>query len=176
MALPPAKILLACAPPVAVVTVAGRAAVERTRDFRAAVERLGQLGVKEVHVDLSGCLLMDSMFSGTLANLAADGGLRFTVFNANERIADQLENLGALKFIRLARGDEAASDAGPAAEVPALPADRRATAESCLEAHRFLMAIKEENRAKFETLERFLEDEIRAMPPSPPAAPNPSSE
>jgi anti-anti-sigma regulatory factor len=170
MALPPARITLAVAPPHAVFKIAGRAAVERARDFKAAVENLGSSGIRDVYLDLSECLLMDSMFSGILANLARGPGPRFTLLQANARITDLLDNLGALRFVRLGLPTETIPEAGSASAVDALPADKRATAECCLEAHRFLMGLKVENQTKFETLEKYLEAELRAMP-APAAEP-----
>ena len=166
MPLPPAKITIAVAGPNAVIKVAGRAAVERARDFKSAVESLSGSGIRDVYLDLSECLLMDSMFSGVVANLASGGGPRFTVVVANARVLDLLDNLGALRSVRVAHSEERAPAAGDGTELAALPTDKRAMAECCLEAHRFLMDLKTENRAKFETLEKYLEAEIRSMAPT----------
>ncbi len=163
MPLPPAKIQLAIAGPTAVIKITGRAAVERARDFKTAIESLRATGVRDVYLDLSECLLMDSMFSGVLANLASENGPRFTLVDANARVTDLLDNLGALRAVRLARSDDKVPELGESAELASLPADKLATAECCLEAHRFLMDLKSENRSKFETLERFLETEIREL-------------
>jgi anti-anti-sigma regulatory factor len=175
MALPSAKISVAVSVPVAVVRIEGRAASERSRDFKLALQRLASTGVREVFLDLSGCLLMDSMFSGVLSNLALHGGLRFTLVDANERILDLMDNLGALPHVRILRAEEGAPCLGPAEELAALPLDKRAVTELCLEAHRFLMELKAENRAKFATLETFLEAELKSLslPATPVPPPNP---
>ncbi len=172
MPLPPAKITIAVAGPNAVIKVAGRAAVERARDFKSAVENLSGSGIRDVYLDLSECLLMDSMFSGVVANLASGDGPRFTLVDANARVLDLLDNLGALRSVRVASSEDRAPSVGDGKELAALPTDKRAMAECCLEAHRFLMDLKTENRAKFETLEKYLEAEIRSLSPAHAARPS----
>ncbi len=171
MAFPPARISLAVSVPQAVIKVAGRAAVERTRDFKAAVQNLAVIGVREIFIDLSECLLMDSMFSGMVANLAAGPDLRFTLVDANQRVTDLLANLGALELFRVAHAREGMPDLGPVKELPVTCYDKRATTECCLEAHRFLMELQQENKARFETLEKVLQAELDAPAPAEPMAP-----
>ena len=167
MAFPPARITVAVGVPKAVIKVAGRAAVERTRDFKAAVQNLAAGGVREIHVDLSECLLMDSMFSGMVATLASGPELKFTLVDANQRVTDLLANLGALRFFQLASGTEGTPEVGPAVELPVSAYEKRATTECCLESHLFLMRLQKENEARFQTLEKVLQAELSELPPAP---------
>jgi anti-anti-sigma regulatory factor len=98
---------LACAGGVAVIRINGRAAVERARDFDAAVRQMAVQGVREVHLALAGCPLLDSTFSGTLAGLAEaspDGKplVQFVLHDARARIVDGLANLEVLPLLRVA--------------------------------------------------------------------------
>ena len=181
MALPPARISLAVAVPNAVIKVAGRAAVERSRDFKMTVQNLEAIGVREFYLDLSQSLVMDSMFTGVVANLASGPNLKFTLVDANQRVTDLLANLGALQFFSVLQGLEGVPEVGPARDVPPSTYEKLATTECCLESHRFLMGLQAENRARFGNLEKVLEAELlaapsgapveRVPPPASPAAP-----
>lgn len=162
MAISGSKILVWVEPPTAYVRLVGRAAVEGARDFKALVLRLDQQGIREFCLDLTECKIMDSTFSGVLAALATDMKLRqvqFSLVHPNERISDLLDNLGVLPLLNVIT-DGGPAFHGSAQEVSSTSASKQETAECCLEAHRFLMALKPENQGKFAELTRILEQQI----------------
>jgi len=165
MGLNPARISMAVEPPRAVVRIVGRAAVERARDFDGAIRGLVGRGVSDVYLNLAECPLLDSTFSGTVALLAEEqkeaGPLvRFTLVAAKSRIVDGLANLEVLPLLKVA---EAGTETGISAvevEVPMAQTSRLEAGEFCLRAHRALMALSEENRARFKELESMLAAEV----------------
>lgn len=170
MPLPGSKILVWVVPPTAFVRLEGRATVERARDFKVLVTRLDAEGIERFCVDLTDCKLMDSTFSGILAALATElgpstgGPARFVLVNPNARVHDLLDNLGILPLVSLVEGENWVLPEGVATEVAAGPSSKKETALCCLDAHRFLSAIKPENRDKFADVTQILEREVALMP------------
>jgi hypothetical protein len=165
MGLSPAKISIASQPPHAVIRIVGRAAVERARDFDAAVRRLVSEGVRELHLDLKDCPLLDSTFSGAVALLAEEREgaapmVRFVLVEAKARIVDGLSNLEVLPLLRVAAPGEALPVGGELEELPISQASRRDAGEFCLRAHRALMALSPSNQARFRELETMLAAEL----------------
>ena len=163
-----AKITVAVDPPCAFVRIAGRAAVESSRDFKALVLQLAGQGVQRFILDLKDCLLMDSTFSGVLAGLVAPRtpgatvptGLRFAVVQPNERVLDLLDNLGVLPLVQRVESATAPPPGTPEQAMPTGTHSKSEVAECCLEAHRILMALKPENVAKFRSLEQVLTTQL----------------
>jgi len=170
MALLGSSILVWVEPPTAYVRLVGRAAVEGSRDFKALILRLEQEGIHQFCLDLSECKIMDSTFSGVLAALATDLAARpsrdpcapFTVVNPNERVRDLLDNLGVLPLVNLLDQEGILRKSEDAQVITGSASSKLETAECCLEAHRFLMALKPENKAKFAEVTRILEQQIEA--------------
>ncbi len=160
------SISVAVEPPEAWIRIAGRAAVESSRDFKAAVQKLTAEGTTHFILDLSECFLMDSTFSGVLAGLigpadstaAGQPVRRFTLVQPNERVADLLDNLGVLPLVdRVDRTpDPNARPKTAAVEVRPGEQTHQEVAECCLEAHRVLMALNPANAAKFRAVEQIL--------------------
>lgn len=151
-------------PPTAFIKIAGRAAVEGARDFRALVERLHGQGVSRFCLDLSECLLMDSTFSGVLAGLATrlgpelqDGCQRFALANPNARVTELLDSLGVLELTTVLSGDAVVRSADSGEEVELNRPARHEATDCCLEAHRLLTTLKPENAARFRPLIEMLE-------------------
>ncbi len=171
MPLPGCKLTYLVEPPTAFIKVTGRAAVEGARDFKALVERLHGEGIPQFCLDLSGCLLMDSTFSGVLAGLAsrlgartADNCPRFILVQPNERIRDLLDSLGVLPLVEVLEAGASPAPKPAQLEVPTGGSSREQVAECCLEAHRLLMALRPENVGKFRELTRMLESQLQATP------------
>ncbi len=172
MPLPGCKLTYLVEPPTAFIRVTGRAAVEGARDFKALVERLHGEGISQFCLDLSGCLLMDSTFSGVLAGLAtrlgartSDNCPRFILVQPNERIRDLLDSLGVLPLVEILEHGATPNPSAAQREVPTGGRSRQEVAECCLEAHRLLMALQPENVVKFRELTRMLEGQLQAAPP-----------
>lgn len=166
------RMFLLVEPPTAYLRFQGRAAVEGARDFKDLIRRLQRDGIRQFVLDLSDCKLMDSTFSGVLAALAdetapvsATGVPTFTLVNPNARVTDLLENLGVLPLVRVLQESGASLPGGTGGEVPTPTADRTATAECCLDAHRFLMTLKPENRGKFQAVVSTLEAQLAPSRP-----------
>ena len=158
-------IQFACAGPTALFRISGRAAAERARDFDMAVRRMTEQGVREVHLDLGGCPLLDSTFSGTLAGLAEGrmaGGVRvqFVLRDARPRILDGLANLDVLPLFRVAEASEPVPEAGPMRDLPQGLASRQELGRFCLEAHDTLSRLSEANQGRFAELRRMLAEEV----------------
>lgn len=152
--------------PTAFVRVVGRGCAECAPHFKRAIEQLRGQGVREVVLDLSGCLLMDSTFAGVLAALATPGPdgaapVQFTAVNAASRVVDLLDNLGIKdRFRFVVAGESGKPEAAVEQVLPVEAASLEEAARCCLDAHRVLMALNPANVAKFQTLERFLEAEL----------------
>lgn len=165
MALNPALIHIASAPPNALVRIKGRAAVERARDFDLAVHKLTASGVSDVYIELGECPLLDSTFAGTLAQLAEEAAeskadVRYILLHAKPRIVDALANLEVLPLLRVAEGDDGCPIAGPGDELPLGNASHQEMGRFCLEAHRALMRRSEANRDRFAGVEAALTAEL----------------
>jgi len=166
-----ARIFIASATHHAQIRIVGRAAVDRSRDFDQAVRCLAGEGVRDLHLDLKDCLLMDSTFIGALATLAeqGEGGnpfVRFTLVNASSRILDGLANLEVLARFTVAQGPSPMPTAANSEfELPAQSADKRASLEFCLKAHRKLMELSPANQERFKDVERVLAAELDSNPP-----------
>ena len=91
--------------------IAGRANFSFSPDFKALLTGLAQKGYSHFIIDLSECVLMDSTFLGVLAgfgiklNQTATPDQRgIELLNANARVTELLENLGALHLFKITTG------------------------------------------------------------------------
>ena len=154
-------------PPSAIIKIAGRAAAESARDFQQLIQRLQGDGITRFALDLTGCLLMDSTFSGVLAGLATEMGptpgddwQHFTIVGANARVLDLLDNLGVLPLVDVLEECVAKNDLAAGQEIALGQHSKTEMASCCLEAHRLLMKLKPENAAKFRTVTEILEQQL----------------
>lgn len=159
MALPGCSISVSLDGPQAFVRLEGRAAAESAPAFEKLVVRLKDQGVGSVVLDLSRALMMDSGFSGTLSRLVGSTGVAFTLYEAPQRILDGLEDHGVLNQVSLLTADLLIDSLPKTEEVVLEAASKAEVLKCCLDAHRALMALKPENVAKFEAVERFLSRE-----------------
>ncbi len=164
MPLPGCQIEVWVNAPTAFVRISGRAAAEGSRDFKLLITRLRDRGITCYGLDLSRCLLMDSTFSGVLAALAVDP-LKFSIHGANSRVLDLLDNLGVLPLVTVLDSlplDAAKVSEGEGTESVSVGGHSKdEMASCCLEAHRFLMALKPENAAKFKAVTEILEQQLQ---------------
>lgn len=156
-------------PPTAIIKIAGRAAAESARDFQQLIQRLQGDGIARFVLDLSGCLLMDSTFSGVLAGLATEMGptpgddwQHFTIVGANARVLDLLDNLGVLPLVDVLEDCIDAQKLAQCQEIALAQHSKTEMTTCCLEAHRLLMNLKPENAAKFRTVTEILEQQLSA--------------
>jgi len=156
---------------IAWIRIEGRANFNSSVDFKALVNGLVEKGYCRFVLDLTDCVLMDSTFLGVLAGL----GLKFNsgrngapapsieLLNANERIADLLENLGVEHLFKLVSGPELSSNRLQPVEQTAGARDAKQLSRTCLEAHETLMAIDPNNIAKFKEVAQFLAEDLKNM-------------
>lgn len=107
--------------------------------------------------------MMDSGFSGTLSRLVGSAGATFTLYEAPQRILDGLEDHGVLNQVSLLTADLLHESLPKIEEVALESASKAEVLKCCLDAHRTLMALKPENVAKFEAVERFLSRESEKL-------------
>lgn len=165
MALPGCSITVGLDGSQALVRLEGRAAAESAPPFERLIVRLRDQGVACVILDLSGALLMDSGFSGTLSRLIGSGGPAFALYRTPQRILDSLEDHGVLDQVRSLDPGASVSAPKETTAVPLEPASKSDILRCCLDAHRALIALKPENAIKFESVERFLSREAERLRP-----------
>jgi anti-sigma B factor antagonist len=156
---------------VAWIKIEGRANFNSSIDFKALINGLAEKDYSRFVLDLTECILMDSTFLGVLAGLGlkysstrnGDPARSIELLNANERIADLLENLGVQHLFKIVSGPELNTNRlQPVEETPASH-DRKNVTRTCLEAHETLMRINPENVAKFKDVAAFLAEDLKNM-------------
>ncbi len=111
MATPSAKMLVLACKDFVCVKIVGRANFTYGPDFKTLLTELVRKGCDHFIIDLSECALMDSTFLGILAGFGlklnkagAPDNHGIELLNPNSRIADLLENLGALHLFKVTTG------------------------------------------------------------------------
>ncbi len=159
MALPGCSISIGIDETTAYVRLAGRAAAESAPSFANALFQLQSEGVRQIVLELSEILLMDSAFSGTIAHLIQHSKLCFVLHQAPSRILDTFADHGLLELVDHLEADGHYYSYSPpqTSEPCVLEAGTRKEILRCaLDAHRTLMALKPENMAKFQAVEQYL--------------------
>jgi len=153
----------------ACVKIAGRANYVSSPDFKTLLNELTAKGYRRFVIDLSECVLMDSTFLGVLAGFglkmqsANSGEQGIELFNANARVADLLENLGAARLFKMTNGTlQAAGDVQTSVPGPGSPTHEQIT-RTCLEAHQTLSAMNPENAARFKDVTQFLAEDLKTL-------------
>ena len=158
----------------ACVTISGRANFTSAPDFKALLDGLSQKQFRHFIIDLTECVLMDSTFLGVLAGFGlklnpqgatALGGMELN--NASERVADLLENLGAVHLFRLTQGNLQLPDDVKICTPETISPSHEQITRTSLEAHETLMAINPENVARFKDVAQFLAEDLRNVEKAP---------
>ena len=154
----------------ACVKIAGRANFTFGPNFKTLLDELSQKGYKRFIIDLSECVLMDSTFLGVLAGFGmklnpqgapAERGIE--LLNANPRVAELLENLGALQLFKVVTGAlQLPEDVTVCTPESTHPTHEEIT-RTCLEAHQTLMKVSPENAARFKDVTRFLAEDLKSL-------------
>jgi anti-sigma B factor antagonist len=174
MAIPPAKILVLADENSACIKIVGRANFTYGPDLKTLLARLAQKGYGHFIIDLSECALMDSTLLGILAGF----GLKMTLtgtpdeqhvelLNPSSRIADLLENLGALHLFKVTNGAVRLPQKVEAQTPASVNPTREQITRTCLEAHQLLMAVNPDNVARFKEVTRFLAEDLKNLEKSP---------
>jgi len=151
------------------VKISGRANFTVSVDFKALVNGLRAQGRRHFVLDLTDCLLMDSTFLGVLARISlimaeteAPGGPRsIELLNPSERVSDMLDNLGVLSLFGVLRCSPNTEVKLQEVDVGVEKVSKTEITLNCLEAHRTLMAVCEENKARFKDVTKFLEEDLK---------------
>ena len=169
MSNPSAKLSVLVGKDFACVKIAGRANFGFAPDFKTLLAELSQKGYAHFIIDLSECVLMDSTFLGVLAgfglklNPAGTREQGIELLNPNTRVAELLENLGALHLFKITSGAlQLPDDVKACTPEPVNPSHEEIT-RTCLEAHQTLMAVNPENVARFKDVTQFLSEDLKNL-------------
>ena len=152
------------------IKIIGRADFKSSVDFKRLLNELIAKGFDYFIIELSECVLMDSTFLGVLTGFglqmnpqSGDGKGAIELLNANPRIAELLENLGVLQLFKLTQGPlQPPTGCQTHTLIPIEPAKDEVT-ETCLEAHRTLMAANPDNVPRFKDVTRFLAEDLKKI-------------
>ena len=168
MATPSAKMSVLACKDFVCVKIAGRANFTYGPDFKTLLTELVRKGCEHFIIDLSDCALMDSTFLGILAGFGlklnqtdAPDGHGIELRNPNTRIADLLENLGALHLFRVTTGALRLPDDVQAQTPDAINPTRQQITRTCLEAHQSLVDANPDNAMRFKDVTRFLAEDLK---------------
>ena len=154
----------------ACVKIAGRANFASSPDFKTLLSELSSKGYKRFIIDLTECVLMDSTFLGVLAGFglklnpkAENCSSAIELVNATPRVAELLENLGALHLFQVRNGNlDLPGEVRACVPESTNPTHEQITRTS-LEAHQTLMAINPENVARFKDVAQFLAEDLKSI-------------
>ena len=149
------------------IKIEGRANFTSSPDFKTLLEELAAKGYRHFMLNLAECALMDSTFLGVLAGfgmkLNPDGEKGIELYNINDRVAELLENLGALHLFKVVAGPLEL----PGAVKTCTPESSNPTHEeltrTSLEAHQTLMEVNPENVARFKDVTQFLAEDLKTI-------------
>jgi anti-anti-sigma regulatory factor len=174
MATPSTKILVLADGTSACVKIVGRPNFIFGPDLKTLLTGLAQKGYSCFVIDLSECVLMDSTLLGILAGF----GLKMNqgrppdqrgveLLNPNSRISDLLDNLGVLHLFKVTAGSSPLPDSAPAQTTDSVNPTREQVSQTCLEAHRSLMAVNPDNVGRFKDVTQFLAEDLKKPEKSP---------
>jgi anti-sigma B factor antagonist len=174
MAVSSAKILVLADGDCACVKILGRADFTHGPDLKALLAGLAEKGYDRFIIDLSECALMDSTLLGILAGFglkAARTGAPdrhiVELLNPNTRIADLLENLGALQLFKVTNSTPVMPESAQAQSPVSTNPTREQITRTCLEAHESLMSMNPDNVARFKDVTRFLAEDLKNLEKRP---------
>ena len=167
MAMLPASLSVFVGNNFACVKITGRANFCSSPDFKTLLAELLQKGYGHFIVDLTECVLMDSTFLGTLAQFglklnpaSGSGQPGIELLNANARVTELLENLGALPLFNSKTGTLNLPVDVKSCTPESINPTHEQIARTSLEAHQALMAMNPENAARFKDVTQFLAEDL----------------
>jgi len=152
------------------IRIRGRADVSVSVAFKELLSGLRKRRFDHYELELSDCKLMDSTFLGVLCGFAqkceealSEVDHRPILFNANDRVAGLLINLGVDEMFEFRHGNPV--DKGPCVPVPADTAtvSREDLKTTSLQAHETLMSLNPDNIPRFKDLTEFLADDLKKL-------------
>ena len=170
MSTSPAKLLVLVGKDFACLKIAGRANFTFSPDFKTLLTELNQKGYHRFIIDLSECMLMDSTFLGVLAGIGiklnqagASNQHGIELLNANARVTELLENLGALHLFKTTSGALPLFDDSQACTPESINPTHEEITRTSLEAHQTLMSVNPENVARFKDVTQFLAEDLKTL-------------
>jgi anti-anti-sigma factor len=152
------------------VRIAGRANFTSSPDFKTLLAELSQKGYARFIIDLSGCVLMDSTFLGVLVGFGlktnsngVQDGCSIELLNANERVAELLENLGAIHLFKITSGALELPDDVKTCTPESVNPSREEITRTSLEAHETLMSVNPDNVERFKDVTQFLAEDLKNL-------------
>jgi anti-anti-sigma factor len=154
----------------ACLKISGRANFTTSPDFKTLLNELVQKGYGHFIIDLSECVLMDSTFLGVLAGFglklnpkAVPTERGIELLNAKPRVAELLENLGALHLFTVVNGELQLPDDVKVCTPESIHPSHEQITRTCLEAHQTLMKVNPENVARFKDVTQFLAEDLKSL-------------
>jgi anti-anti-sigma regulatory factor len=154
----------------ACLKIAGRANFTFSPDFKTLLTVLSQKGYHRFIIDLSECMLMDSTFLGVLAGFGiklnqagAPDQRGIELLNANARVTELLENLGALHLFKTTSGALPLPDDIQTCTPKSINPTHEEITRTSLEAHQTLMAVNPDNVDRFKDVTRFLAEDLKTL-------------
>jgi hypothetical protein len=83
------------------------------------------------------------------------------IYKPNERVLDLLDNLGISHFFTQIQCPPALSGGFNVTAPAPTPASKEEISQTCLEAHRTLMAVNPDNIPKFKEVTQFLAEDLK---------------
>jgi anti-anti-sigma factor len=170
MATPSANLSVLVGKNFACVKITGRANFTSSPDFKTLLAELAQKGYARFIIDLAGCVLMDSTFLGVLAGFGlkmnqkgVPGECNIELLNTNDRVAELLENLGALHLFKVTSGTLQLPDDVKTSTPESINPSREEITRTSLEAHKTLMAVNPDNYARFKDVTQFLAEDLKNL-------------
>ncbi|MFA6567609.1 MAG: STAS domain-containing protein [Victivallales bacterium] len=143
------------------IKVEGRANFECSPPLRNFAHSLECQDCREIFIDLSECVGMDSTFMGILAMMglkAKKCGYTVNIVNADVNIKNLLNGLGLQKIFNYVEISEI--ELTQKWEDTGQSADKTEKAETVLEAHETLMKVDKENIPKFKNVVDFVKKDL----------------
>ena len=155
----------------ACIRIAGRASFTLGVELKTLLQELQAHDCAYFVLDLSECVLMDSTILGILTGFGLKQQQRLgeerpsvvELRNANERVAELIENLGVMSLFKITNGPLCPPEKLKELAHQTPQPTREETTRTCLEAHETLVAANPENAAKFKDVTRFLAEDLKRM-------------
>jgi anti-anti-sigma regulatory factor len=158
----------------ACVKIAGRANFTSSPDFKTLLGELSKQGYARFIIDLSSCVLMDSTFLGVLVGFGlkmnpkgVPGECSLELLNANPRVAELLENLGAIHLFKMTSGALELPDDVKTCTPESVNPTREEITRTSLEAHKTLMDVNPDNFERFKDVTQFLAEDLKNLKKCP---------
>jgi len=155
---------------IACIRIAGRANFACSPDFKTLLSELAGKDYKHFVIDLTECVLMDSTFLGVLAGFGMKQNPKgaptergIELLNATPRVAELLENLGAVHLFRMTNGTLELPDDVQTCQPESINPTHEQITRTSLEAHQTLMAMNPENVARFKDVAQFLAEDLKCL-------------